>query len=243
MNCRLIRLLLILLCLLAFPHRSPAPLIYRPGEGWTYEPVGSEGKWQRAVPKTNWMSLKRPLTGRITVWRSKRRGGSSGFGRSPIMRPRRSTWWAVVTKPRARTRKPSKRTNRSSKTAENRELPGDPPATIRHRQQVSRRQVVRLWGVIPFFPSMEKTSEMYAKIVKSGPYSDVAPQAQLNIGAAREKQKSFPWPPRLTRPPPTGITIGPKSLPKRFIARASPTANRHRRPSTIKTLPGRPSRL
>jgi outer membrane protein assembly factor BamD len=30
---------------------------------------------------------------------------------------------------------------------------------------------------------------MYAEIVKTGPYSDVAPQAQLNIGAARERQK------------------------------------------------------
>ncbi len=52
MNCRFIRLLLILVCLLAFPFRSPAPLIYRPGEGWSYEPVGGEGtKWQRPRAK------------------------------------------------------------------------------------------------------------------------------------------------------------------------------------------------
>ncbi|HWH70391.1 MAG TPA: hypothetical protein VNT26_13475, partial [Candidatus Sulfotelmatobacter sp.] len=51
MNCRSIRLLLILVCLLAFPFRSPAPLIYTPGEGWTYEPVGGEGKWQRPRAK------------------------------------------------------------------------------------------------------------------------------------------------------------------------------------------------
>jgi outer membrane protein assembly factor BamD len=50
----------------------------------------------------------------------------------------------------------------------------------------------KLWGVIPIFPSMEKTSEMYDKIVKNGPYSDVAPQAQMKIGAAREKQKNYP---------------------------------------------------
>src|SRR5215467_13470930 len=51
MKSRLLRLLLILACLLAFPFRSPAPLIYRPGEGWTYEPVGGGGKWRRTRAK------------------------------------------------------------------------------------------------------------------------------------------------------------------------------------------------
>ena len=32
------------------PYRSPAPLIYRPGEGWTYESVGG-AKWQRTRAK------------------------------------------------------------------------------------------------------------------------------------------------------------------------------------------------
>ena len=35
---------------------------------------------------------------------------------------------------------------------------------------------------------MDKTVEMYEKLIKSGPYSPVAPQAQLNIGAAHEKR-------------------------------------------------------
>ena len=38
--------------LLAFAFRSPAPLIYQPEEGWTYETPGTEvGKWQRARAK------------------------------------------------------------------------------------------------------------------------------------------------------------------------------------------------
>jgi outer membrane protein assembly factor BamD len=49
----------------------------------------------------------------------------------------------------------------------------------------------KLWGFIPIFSSMDKTSDMYAKIVKNGAYSDVAPQAQMKIGAAREKQKNY----------------------------------------------------
>jgi outer membrane assembly lipoprotein YfiO len=32
---------------------------------------------------------------------------------------------------------------------------------------------------------------MYEKVIKNGPYSDIAPQAQMNIGTAREKQTRF----------------------------------------------------
>jgi len=39
---------------------------------------------------------------------------------------------------------------------------------------------------------MERTADMYEKIVKNGPYSEVAPQAQLKVGAAREKQHNYP---------------------------------------------------
>jgi outer membrane assembly lipoprotein YfiO len=48
----------------------------------------------------------------------------------------------------------------------------------------------KLWGCLPY-RSMERTAKMFGNIVKTGPYSDVAPQAQLNIGAAREKQKAL----------------------------------------------------
>ena len=53
-------------------------------------------------------------------------------------------------------------------------------------------QWFKLWGYIPFFPSMDKTSLRYEELIKNGPYSAVAPQAQMNIGAAREKQSDFP---------------------------------------------------
>src|SRR6202521_2684190 len=51
MKLRLVRWVLMAACLFAFPFRAPAPFIYRPGEGWTYEPVGGEGKWRRARAK------------------------------------------------------------------------------------------------------------------------------------------------------------------------------------------------
>jgi outer membrane assembly lipoprotein YfiO len=38
---------------------------------------------------------------------------------------------------------------------------------------------------------MERTADLFEKIVKNGPYSDVAPQAQLKIGEAREKRSDY----------------------------------------------------
>ena len=51
MNRCLARLLLVMIALLAFPQRSPAPLIYTPGEGWRYEEVGSTGSWAKTRAK------------------------------------------------------------------------------------------------------------------------------------------------------------------------------------------------
>src|SRR5215472_5918665 len=51
MNRRFVFLFLAVACVLLVPFRSPAPLIYTPGEGWTYEPVGGEGNWQRPRAK------------------------------------------------------------------------------------------------------------------------------------------------------------------------------------------------
>jgi outer membrane protein assembly factor BamD len=52
-------------------------------------------------------------------------------------------------------------------------------------------QWFKLWGYIPLYTSMDQTAKMFEKIVNNGPYSDVAPHAQLRIGAAREKQMDY----------------------------------------------------
>src|SRR5919201_1366795 len=50
MKCWIFRLCLVALCLLVLPRETPAPLVYRAGEGWSYEPVGG-GKWTRTRAK------------------------------------------------------------------------------------------------------------------------------------------------------------------------------------------------
>jgi outer membrane protein assembly factor BamD len=48
----------------------------------------------------------------------------------------------------------------------------------------------RIWK-IPVGPSMDKTIDMYERVIKNAPYGTYAPQCQFNIGLAREKQRRF----------------------------------------------------
>jgi outer membrane protein assembly factor BamD len=48
----------------------------------------------------------------------------------------------------------------------------------------------RIWK-IPVGPSMDKTVDMYERVIKNAPYGTYAPQCQFNIGLAREKQRKF----------------------------------------------------
>jgi len=53
-------------------------------------------------------------------------------------------------------------------------------------------QWFKLWGYIPFFPSMDKTAGLFDQIVRNGPFHETGPAAQMAIGAARDKQKNYP---------------------------------------------------
>jgi outer membrane protein assembly factor BamD len=55
-------------------------------------------------------------------------------------------------------------------------------------------QWFRAFNYLPLFPSMDKTIKLYEQILKNGPYSEIAPLAQINIGAAHEKKivKDYP---------------------------------------------------
>src|SRR5213082_2450033 len=95
---------------------------------------------------------------------------------------------------------------------------------------------------------MDKTAAMYEKLIKNGPYSDVAPRAQMNIGSAREKQVSF-----FNRVDPFREAVkayetaadryrdNKRSRPKRSSKRVAPTTNRRGRRNTTRAWPARPS--
>ncbi len=173
------------------PARCPAPLVYRPGEGWTYEAVG-EGRWTRARAKDQFEVAQEAF--------------DNGKTRLAIKAARRTVkrWPLSDYAPKAQVllgrcyekRKYDERAFKEYQRAIERypKVEGLPEILQRQYDIATRflnGQWFKLWGVIPFFPSMEKTAQMYAKIVRNGPFSEVGPKAQMGVAAAREKQKDY----------------------------------------------------
>jgi len=188
-----VALILVLLALFLFPFRSPAPLIFRPGEGWSYEMPGAKGDWRRqrardqlavsqeAFDKKHYRLALRSSQRIIHVW--------------PLSDYAPQAQYLIGRCYEAQ------RKDEKAFDAYQIMLEKYPKSAI--SEEVQRRQFAialrflhgqwfKLFGYIPFFPSMDKTADMFDKIVRYGPYGELGPQAQMNIGAAREKQKDYP---------------------------------------------------
>ena len=187
-----IRLVLIVLCTMVFPFNSPAPLTYRADEGWTYEPVGG-GKWRRTRAKDQ-------LEVAQNAFDKKDYGLALKAARRTV-----KTWPLSDHAPKAQylmgrcyeAQKQDERAFQQYQKLLEKYPKIDNYAEVLDRQYAIANRFLagewfKLWGYIPFFPNMEKTAGMYEKVIKNGPYSEVAPQAQLSIGAAREKQSDYP---------------------------------------------------
>lgn len=193
MNRWSLRILLFLVALMLFPFSSPAPLIYRPGEGWTYEMPGSTSNWHKERAKDQLEVAQKAFDSKdiktalkaakrvVTVW--------------PLSDYAPQAQYLV-----GRCYEEKKMDEKAFKAYQ--EILDKYPKTANFKEVQQRQfaiatrflngQWFKLFGYIPFFPSMDKTADMFDKMVKSGPYSEIAPKAQLNIGAAREKQKDYP---------------------------------------------------
>lgn len=180
-------------CLLALPLTSPAPLVFRPGEGWTYERVGSEGKWQRARAQDQ-----------LEVAQEAFDQADYGLAIKAARRVVRE-WPNSDHAPAAlylvgRCYELRKQDERAFKQYQR--LLEQYPKAANYEEVLQRQyaiaarflggQAFKLWGYIPFFPSMDKTAGMFEKIVRNGPFSDIAPHAQLRVGAAREREREYP---------------------------------------------------
>jgi len=193
MNRRLGLLFLFFAVVVLFPNRSPAPLIYVPGEGWHYESYGSNQDWQRT-------RAKEQLDVAQTFFDQKDYKVASRAARRVVR-----IWPLSDYAPKAQyllarcleaTGKDEAAFNAYQHLIEKYPRTDQYNDALWRQYEISGRfldgEWFKLWGLVPFFPSMDKTADMYEKIVKGGPYSDVAPHAQLRIGAAREKQKNYP---------------------------------------------------
>jgi outer membrane protein assembly factor BamD (BamD/ComL family) len=187
---RVWQLFLVAFLIFAFPSRSPAPLVYRIGEGWTYELPGEEtGSWRKPRAKDQ-----------LDV-------AQAAFDKSDFSLARKAANRVVKTWPfsdfapqaeylLARCDEAIRKDERAFK--EYQKLVEKYPKATNYNEIVQRQFEIcnrflngerfKLWNTIPTFPSMDKTVGLYEKVIKNGPFSPVAPQAQMNIGAAREKQ-------------------------------------------------------
>jgi outer membrane protein assembly factor BamD len=185
--------LLLMAFIVLLPFRSPAPLTYIPGEGWYYEPSGEKANWQRPRAKEQ-LDVAQKAFGvydyKIALLAAHR-----------ILR----VWPLSDYAPHAqylvgRCLEATGRDEAAFNAYQN--LIEKYPKSSEYEEVLWRQYLIanrflagkwfKLWYYIPFFPSMDKTADMFSQIVKNGPYSDVAPHAQLRIGAAREMQKNYP---------------------------------------------------
>lgn len=189
MNRRCMFLWLVFAGVALMPFRSPAPLVYTPGEGWVYEPVGGEGKWRRTRAKDQ-------LEVAQAAFDKNNYSLASRAARHVV-----KTWPLSDFSPRAQylvARCSEARHDDERAFAEYQKILEKYPKSDNIKEALARQYVIanrflngqwfKVWGYIPLFPSMDRTAGMFDKIVKNGPFSDVAPHAQLRIGAAREKQ-------------------------------------------------------
>jgi len=193
MNCRSGLLLVVTACLALCPLRAPAPLYYVKGEGWYYEPYGQSAKWQRTRAKDQLDVAQQAFdtgdydTALHAAHRVLRMWPLSDYAPDAQYLIGRSLEATGM--------------DQAAFKAYQTIIEKYPHSS--HYEEVLWRQYAianrflggqffRVLGYLPLYPSMDRTAGMFDQIVTNGPYSDVAPHAQLRIGAAREKQKDFP---------------------------------------------------
>jgi len=197
MNRRSVRLLFFAVFWLAFPFLAPAPLIYRPGEGWTYEPVGGEGRWiqtrakdqldvaQAAFDKRAYSLALKAARRVVQVW------PLSDYA------PRAQYLIARCYQVKGKDEKAFKE---YQAILEKYPKAGNYDEILRRQYEITDKYLAGkwflLWNTVPV-PSwvsaaMDRTADMYGTIVKNGPYSEVGPDAQMKIGSAREKESNYP---------------------------------------------------
>jgi outer membrane assembly lipoprotein YfiO len=189
MNRRLARLCLVGLALFAFTERCPAPLIFTPGEGWRYEKVGESGSWVRARAKDQLEVAQQAFDAKdyTTAIKAARRTVSVWpfADYAPQAQYLLGRCHEAKEQDEAAFKAYQKLIERYPKVSNYDEI-------ILRQMAIANRYLAGQWfrafGYVPLFPSMDKTIKLYEQIIKNGPYSEIAPQAQINIGAAYERK-------------------------------------------------------
>ena len=193
MNRRFRLLLLLAVFVAMLPFRSPAPLIYTPGEGWYYEQFGINTKWLRdrakdqlevaeAAFKNNDFATASHAAHRVVrVWPLSDYAPRAQYLIGRCLEAEGKTEEAF---------------NAYQAIVKNYPKLDNLNDVLWRQYEIANlylggKYFRVFWGLVPLYSSMDDTAKMYSQIVTNGPFSEVAPHAQLRIGAAREKQKDY----------------------------------------------------
>jgi outer membrane assembly lipoprotein YfiO len=177
-----------LLFLVLFPPPSPAPLVWRRGEGWTWErggvPTAATPKEQMELGRGYEKNKEWDLA-LICYRRLLQRWPTSTFAPEAQYRvgicyeAQEFYYEALVAYQRALER-----------------FPNSP----QFREILERQFKIgnlflngmkhKIWR-FKIFPGIEKAIAAYENVIRNAPFSDLAPQAQFNIGLAHEKQGNY----------------------------------------------------
>ena len=179
--------LAVLATLLAFPARCPAPIVYRPGEGWEVKGSATAA----ATPKDqleqgkefekvrNWVDAMGSYRMLLKRWPTSIHAGEAQFRIGYCQEQQRDYFKAYLS---------------YQKVVDSYQGFDKFDEVIQRQYKIGNlflagERVKFLF--IKTFPSMDRTCEIYEKVIKNAPYSEIAPSAQMAIGYAREKQKRF----------------------------------------------------
>jgi outer membrane protein assembly factor BamD len=181
-----------LLTVLAFaflmPVESPAPLIWTKGEGWTWEHagvrIGTNPVDQLKIAQA--LQAKKDYRGAIDAyrrvirrWPQSNSAQDAQFGLAECLSGIRYYYQAYKEYQKLIEKHPN---TSHFDTVLQRQF------EIGNLFLAGERQ--KAWG-IRWFPSSERTIEIFETVVKNGPYSPVASEAQYRIGLTYEKQGDY----------------------------------------------------
>ncbi|MEC8973167.1 MAG: outer membrane protein assembly factor BamD, partial [Verrucomicrobiota bacterium] len=182
-------LLLAAIVFFSWPNYSPAPIIYRRGEGWSYESIGGVGSWRRGTAKDQLGVAKKAYA--EEDWKTAFKAARRTVADWPLSdhAPEAQLLLAQTNE---------KRGDDERAFSEYQNLLRLYPQNVDFEDVQARQFVIatrflngqryKLWGRIPLYRSMGKTTTMFQNIVNTGPFSSVAPKAQMNIGQAWVKK-------------------------------------------------------
>ncbi len=192
MSFRRIFFFLALAFLALMPFRSPAPLYYTPETGFYYEPYGTKADWIRTRAKDQLEVAQQDF--KVADYSGALRAARRVLLVWPLSDYAPDAQYII-----ARCQEERGRDEEAFNSYE--QIIQKYPNSSHYEDVLWREYTIanrflggewtKLWGVVPFFPSMDTAASMFGQIVTNGPYSDVAPHAQLRVGAAHEKAKDY----------------------------------------------------